>query len=110
MTPIIRSGYDAAIPVRIRVGGVNEPLTGYTIKACLKDRAKLVELITDTVQSSSADGADWTNGLLIVEFPLTATGGLTPDSAWIEIAVIRNGKRLPVNDVPVTIETGYVLS
>ena len=110
--PLIKSGYDVSILVRVRRDSANESLTGCTIKASLVNADKSAELITDTAQSSSATGADWANGLVAIEFSAANTTALTPlPTAYIELSIVdTNAKRLPCEDIPVTIEKGWTIS
>jgi len=109
--PLIRSGYDVAVALRVRVDGANEDLSAATIKASLVNAAKTSELIADTAQSAAAAGAAWGSGLVVVEFSAAQTTGLSPaDVAYIELAITLSGKRLPVEHVPVKVETGWTVT
>ena len=108
--PLIRSGYDAKIMVRVRVDGTNENLTGATVEASLVDATKTTELIVDTAQSSGTTGADWASGLVAVVFNAAATTALVAaDVAYIELGITLSGTRLPCDSVPVRIEKGWTL-
>lgn len=109
--PLIRSGYDVSILVRVRVNGVNEDLSTATIKASLVNADKSAELITDTAQSSSATGASWAAGLIAVEFTAAQTASLTAAAANLEIAITTSGgKRVPCESVPVRVEKGWTIT
>ena len=108
--PLIRSGYDVKIMVRVRVDSGNEDLTGATIEASLVDAAKTAELIVDTAQSSGAAGASWSTGLVAVVFTAAQTAALVAaDTAFIELGITLSGIRLPCDSVPVRIEKGWTL-
>lgn len=117
LVPLIRSGYAFANRFVVELDGAAEPLDGATVVACLKDQNKTTELIADVTCSPSASGADFPNGVIVVEFPAVATAplaALIPDGqpsfdAWLEIAVVFGSLRLPANDVPVVVERGFAL-
>lgn len=108
--PIIRSLYDSSTLIRLRIGASYFSVASATIKASLIDATKTSELIADTTLSSSATGADWTNGLVAVDFTAAQTTSLVPGKAFIELAITIGGKKLPVNHVPVEIEKGWATS
>lgn len=105
---LIRAGYDFARLFSFKKDGVAEDLSTATIEASLKNEAKTTELITDTAQTDG-NGATWSAGDVILRFAAAATTGLSPGNAWIEVAVILAGARLPYEDIPVAIEAGYTL-
>lgn len=89
---LIVAGDDVAQPVRLRRGGVNEALTGATITARLVTEDRTV-LIDWTAQASGAAGADWANGLVVVEFPAAATAALDRAAKhYLYIRVLKAGK------------------
>lgn len=103
---IIRSGYDFAREFTVRVDGVAEVLTGATIEASLKNEDKSAELIADVAQSDGAP-ANWAAGKVVVRFTAVTTAGLTPQRGWIELGIVKDGLRLPVEDIAVVIEKGW---
>lgn len=114
---ILRSGYDFSRRVLVTKDGTAESLSGATIKASLKNANKSVELIADTAQSSSAEGADWANGIVTVIFSSSLTSALTvtnqatgQNKAWLELSIVKSGARVPCNDLPVIIEKGWTVS
>lgn len=108
MGPLIRSGYDFRRVVQILSGGSPMVLTGATgAVVALKDLGKATELIADTAVSLVATGTDLATGRLVVQFSAAQTAGLLPELAWIEIAILIDGLRLPVYDLAVVIERGF---
>jgi hypothetical protein len=105
---LLRSGYDFARRFTLYLDGVPEDLSAATIEASLKNEDKSAELITDTAQSNVGD-ADWANGDVVVRFAAADSAALEPQRAWIELAVVISGVRLPYEDIPVVIEKGYTL-
>ncbi len=106
---ILRSGYDFDRVFTFRVDGDPEDLSAATISASLKNEDKSAELITDTPQTDGAP-ASWEDGEVLVRFGAGQTAALSPQRAWIEVAVVLGGVRLPYEDIPVVVEKGFVLS
>lgn len=104
---LIRSGYDFAERVQLDFDGVPEDVSSATIEASLVSYDKTSELITDTAQTNSGTGVDWSLGIVGIVFPASATTSLTPQRAWIELAVVIGSSRLPYPSIPVTIEKGW---
>ncbi len=106
---IMRSGYDFARKFTFKLDGVAEDLSAATIKASVKNDTKTSEIIIDTAQTNTG-GADWANGIVVLAFTSSQTAALAAQNAYIEIAVVISGQRIPYEDVPIVIETGYTLS
>lgn len=106
---ILRSGYDFDRIFVLRLDGDPEDLSAATIKASLKNEDKSAELIVDTAQTDGAP-ASWEDGEVLVRFSAGQTAALQPQRAWIELAVVIAGVRLPYEDIPVVVEKGWVLS
>lgn len=109
-SPLIRSGYDVSILLRVRVDGANEDLSAATISASLVSADKTSELIADTAQSSGATGASWADGLVAVVFPAASTTSLAIGTGNIELAIVKASVRLPCESIPVRIEKGWTLT
>lgn len=104
---LIRTGFDfESPPLTFYVAGEPEDLSAATIEAVLKSEDKSTELIADTAQVDGS-GASWADGVVVIRFPLADTTALTPGRAWIEVAVVLSGIRLPYEDLPVVIEEGH---
>jgi len=107
----MRPGYDFAAEYNLyrTTNGVTaiEDLHLATISASLVNKDGTYELINDTAQSSSASGADWTNGPVVVEFSRTANANVPRGEAWIELSVYLSGKKLAYPPLPVFVEPGF---
>jgi hypothetical protein len=114
VTPLIKTGYDFRRVVTILEDGAPMNLTGATAgKAVLKNRVKSLELIADTVIDLNAIGTDLPNGMIVVAFSSAATAAIAASGigiGFIEIAIVKDGARLPIEDLEVAIEKGYALS
>jgi hypothetical protein len=106
-TILIRSGYAFSRVFDITFNGSVEDLTGATINAMVKNRPKSTQIIASVTQDSGATGADWLNGAVAVEFSASDTATLNPEEAWIELKIMKGGKALPCDDIPVIIERGF---
>lgn len=107
--PEIVTGYDFRWTLKLTQKGATQVVTGATIQAALVSRNRSETLIEPVSCSSSATGADWSVGLVTVEFPATATtalAGLDGD-AFIELSVTLAGKRIPFQTLA-TIHTGRI--
>jgi hypothetical protein len=109
---LIRTGYDFRRVLRLTLDGAAEDVSGATaIYASVKNMAKTSELIADTLLSSVDTGAAWASGLVTVSFTAAQTALISQaQEGWLEIALKTGGKRLPYEDLPVIIETGYALT
>ncbi len=104
---IVRATYDFARNFVIKRDGLALNVSSATIKASLKNQAKTVALIASTAQSNTG-GADWATGALILRFSGVQTTGLSAQDGFIEVSILLAGERLPVEDIPVIIETGVI--
>jgi hypothetical protein len=109
---LIRIGYDFRRVLTLTLDGVAEDVSGATaIYASVKNISKTTELIADTSLSSVDTGAAWASGLVTVSFTAAQTAAIVQaQDGWLEIALKIGGKRLPYDDLPVIIETGYALT
>lgn len=107
---LIRAGYDFERIFTFLIDGSVEDLSAAAIKASLKNDAKTLELIVDTSQTNTGTDVDWRTGEVAIRFPASLTAALTAQNAWIEVAVVLAGIRLPYADLPAVVELGYVLS
>lgn len=105
---LIRAGYDFGRIFTFLLDGDPEDLSGATIETSLKNEDKSAELITDTAQVDG-DPASWADGEVLIRFPAASTLTLQPQRAWIEVAVVQDGIRLPYEDIPVVVEAGFTL-
>ncbi len=102
---LIRSGYDYEREYTFRVDGEPEDLSAATIEASLVSEDKQSELITDTAQSNVL--GSWVDGRVVIRFPAASTTNLSPGRAWIEVAAVIGGIRLPYDSIPVIVEKGW---
>lgn len=85
--------------------------SGGVVKASLVklgpgDPTTLIDAIT---QNEGATGADWSNGLILVEFPRANTSNVAHrGTAFIELQVEKNGKRSTWPRVQVEIKKGSI--
>lgn len=92
----ITTGDDASLSIALKYN--DSPFvvdSGATVKASLTtlDRVKLT---ADISCSNTTDGADWSNGVIIVEVPSAETGSMTvPESGrvLVEMQVEQDGKK-----------------
>ncbi len=106
---ILRSGYDFDRVFVFRIDGDPEDLSAATISASLKNEDKSAELIPDT-PLANVSPASWATGEVLIRFGAGQTATLQPQRAWIEVAVVIAGVRLPYEDIAVVVEKGWVLS
>jgi len=111
--PILTTGNDIAIPVTLRysIDGVVQPLdlSGMIIKAAIVSVDRQVLLSQNIVSlSETANGADYLNSKVIVEFPPSETAQITKTitQAVIEIKVYGTLNRTWA--VPVDIHRGFI--
>lgn len=107
--PAIASGYDLAWTLQLMQRGVAFVVTGAEIEVALVTMNKAETLIEPIACSSSAAGADWSKGLVTIEFPSTATELLAgrDGDARIELSVTLAGKRTHFQTLA-TIHTGRI--
>lgn len=91
-SPIVTPGDDIAITRDLYEDGVLVNLTGATINAALQN-ARGQQYIATTLQSSSTSGASWATGRVVVAFTAAQSIALNRGDAWLEIEVIRSGKK-----------------
>lgn len=82
--PTIISGRDAKFPVYVTSNGQPIPLSG-TVSARVFDMEGKQELISITDLDEAADGADWEDGIAVVEFSSSQTGAVPPGDAMLVI-------------------------
>ena len=70
----IVTGDHARLPVRLRKAGATFDASAATIVAAIVTENHSDKLSGDVTQDSGANGADWANSLIIVEFPPAETG------------------------------------
>ena len=80
-----------------------------TFSAALLDSKKR-QVIAPVSQSIATSGADWANGVLVVEFAASLTTGLTPcDDYFLEIQEITSaGKRRTYPHVAIEVQQGTI--
>ena len=91
-SPIVTPGDDIAITRDLYENGILADLSSATIYAALQN-ARGRQYISSTLQSSSAAGAAWTTGRVVIEFSAAQSIVLRRGDAWLEIEVIRAGKK-----------------
>jgi hypothetical protein len=109
--PEIVSGYDFAWTLQLAQRGTAVVATGATIEAALVSMDRSETLIAATACSSSAPDADWSKGLVTIEFPAASTEPLAArdGEARIELSVTLAGKRTHFETLA-TIHTGRIPS
>ena len=61
-----------------------------TVNAAVTSRDGNTIYITSTAQNNAETGADWTNGIVAVKFPLSATGVIESKPYRLEISVTQD--------------------
>lgn len=90
------TGDDWDINVTLKLNGVVYDASGATIKAALIRYIQGVptQTIADTTMSSGATGADWTNGIIVLEFPAASTATVDFYTRYdVEIQADKGGKK-----------------
>lgn len=90
--PIVTPGDDIAITRDLYENGILADLSSATIYAALQN-GRGQQYITATLQSSSSVGASWSTGRVVIEFSAAQSIALRRGDAWLEIEVIRSGKK-----------------
>jgi hypothetical protein len=68
-----------------------------------------VEVLVPAVTlDSGATGADWANGVVVVEIPSASTGSLSSGAAYIEIQVTMGGKKSTWPRNKLTVKKGTI--
>lgn len=91
-SPIVTPGDDIALVQDLYENGALVDVSAATIYAALQD-SRGTQLVSSTLQSLSASGAAWATGRVVCEFPASKSTSLRRGDAWLEIEVIRAGKR-----------------
>jgi len=91
---VIVTGDDVALPTTLKKDGVTFNIdAGATVKASLISVDRAAVYIAPVTLNNAATGADWSNSLLIIEFPSASTELITDyQPALIEIQVDDGGK------------------
>jgi len=98
------TGGDFALPLTLDVQGVIEDLTGATITAQVVDVVRETVVIPSVTLSDSAEGADWTQGLVVVEIDDTAMTGVTYQGrAYLQLEVLTVGGNVRPYEVPIAV-------
>lgn len=87
---IVFTGDDWEIPITLKKNGVAFPVdTAAEIKATVTDSdGKNPQiLVPETILSPTANGADWSNGIVIAEFSAINTVNLNTNVAYVEVQV-----------------------
>ena len=94
-TPEIVTGDDVALSVTLKKDNATFTITPTAeVKAALVSTDRTKVLANEVAQSSAAEGADWANSLVVVEFSATETATVTNTGrALLEIQVDDGGKR-----------------
>lgn len=90
------TGDDWAIAVTLKRNGLAFDVSGATaIKAAIVTDSWEApsQLVADVTLSAGATGADWANGVVVVEVDEATTGPLTPQRAFLEIQVDFSGDK-----------------
>lgn len=108
-SPAIASGYDFSWTLQLNQRGAVVNVAGATIEAALVSTNRSETLIEPVTCSSGAAGADWSKGLVTIEFPAASTEPLAArdGEARIELSVTLAGKRTHFETLA-TIHTGRI--
>ena len=104
---LVTPGDDLAISLTLYESGIPAVLTGATIYAAIQDGLGR-QIVSSAVQSSTATGASWPVGIVVCEFASANTTKLSPKDAWLEIEVIRGGKKKTWPLFPVEVQKGSI--
>jgi len=86
--PTITTGDDVSIAATLTKDGASFTIDpGDTVEASIVSRYKSTVLISPVAQSSSANGADWANSLVVVNFTSAQTAVDFAGLAFLEVQV-----------------------
>ena len=108
---ILFTGDEWSVPVTLKKDNIPFDVSAATeIKAILSDSdgKNPVILIPEVVLNPVAAGANWSNGIVVVEFAAVDTAPLTANLGYIEIQVDFLGTRTTWPRVQVDIKKGLV--
>lgn len=93
--PVIVTGDDVRFPVTMTVDDAAYDASGATsVKAALVSADRTTKLTGDIVQDAGASGADWANGVIMIEMDATDTADITDyGAAIIEVQVDKSIKQ-----------------
>lgn len=108
MSGVIVFGGDVALPVTLKKDGATFIISpSATVKAAVVSMDREATLISESLLSISAAGADWPNSLVIAEFPSALSAAAVEiGDALLEIQVDDGGKQTWF--VPVFIVRGSI--
>ena len=104
---LVTPGDDLAISLTLYENGIAAVFTGATIYATIQN-GQGRQIVASALQSSSATGASWGTGVVVCEFARANTTGLSPIDAWLEIEVIRSGKKKTWPLFPIEVQQGSI--
>lgn len=105
------TGDDWELTITIRKNGVAFDASSGTINAAVVQviGGRPTTIIAATAQSEVATGADWANGVIIVEFASAATGTVNVyDNLFIELQVDKGGKKTTWPLQKITVQEGTI--
>ena len=103
----VMAGDDIARTVTIYDGATAFNFTGATVYAAVTD-GKQRQYSGPTLQSSSASGASWGTGVLVVEFSNTYSQNLNLGTVFLEIQITLSGKKYSPQLIPFSVELGVI--
>lgn len=104
----LMAGDDLSHLVTIYDGAVVYDFSAASSVSCAMTDGYQRQYIGPTAQSSGASGAAWSTGALIVEFPSLYSYNLTRGDVWLEIQIIKGGKRYSPPLLRLEVETGVI--
>lgn len=105
--PIVTPGDDIALAQDLYENGALVNVSSATINAAMQD-SRGRQLIATTAQTSAASGAAWATGRVVVEFTAAQSIALQRGDAWLEIEVIRAGKKTTWPLFPLEVQQGSI--
>jgi hypothetical protein len=106
------TGDDWTINVTLKKNGVVFDASSATsVKAAVVSLVgnEPTEQIPETTQNEAASGADWTNGLIVVEFAAAATDNVKKyGSLQLEVQVEKDGKKETWPRKNITVNKGFI--
>ena len=108
-TPLF-TGDDWDISVTLKTDGVATNVSGATaIKAAVvtNNADNPTALIAAVTASAGATGADWANGVVVIEFPAASTGIATGEHL-VEVQVEESSKKKTWPRIPITVKAGVI--
>jgi hypothetical protein len=112
---LIRSGYDSPLYYTLQeelpdgtMGNLN--LSTATIRAALIELDGISVAISAKTLSPTADGADWANGVINIDYTALDTAAIVSRGHYfLELMIEMGGKRIPWPLIKVYAELGHIV-